>query len=174
MRGSSRSIGLLLLCGFLLLTAGARANDEDPEKPPPPKIKDVKVWYYPPNGEKPITLLWWEPDDLHVGHRMRFSRRGRFRARVEVEGGVLKDGELVNYVSIVFRDENSNSWDLPDERRITRNPIRDMYWRPPSRFASGGIDFQVALWNDTLPRVSLDIGIEDKTDFFILGVLEGH
>ncbi len=166
---------VLLVISAFTLGAGYKILGEPPSehtKPPPPKLKDVKVWYYPPDGGKPITLIWWEPDVLHIDHRMTFSRRGKFRVRVEFEGGILKEGEVVNYVSISFRDDNSNLWDLPDSAKLTRLHVKDVYWKPPLRFVSGNIDVQVALWNDALPKTSLLTHVVDRTDFFILGRLE--
>lgn len=142
------------------------------EGPPAPKLKDVKVWYYPPTG-KPVALVWWQPDKLPVSNRhFRFDRGGRFRTRVEMEGGFVKDGRVVNFVTIAFRDTNSNMFQLPISQSLVEGPVKDVFWSPPTRFASGDMDFQVALWNDVLPKVSLDTSIVDRTDFLMLGRLD--
>lgn len=50
--------------------------------------------------------------------------------------------------------------------------IKDIYWRVPYNFVNGSFDFQVAVWNDSLPVTSLETGVVDQTDFFILGEMD--
>ena len=161
----------IALGGLLLLSLLGLARAEG-NGPPPPKLKDVKVWYYPPSG-KPVPLIWWQPGKLPVSNRhFRFDRRGRFRTRVEMEGGFMKDGRMVNFVTIAFRDTNSNMFQLPVTQSLVEGPVKDVFWSPPTHFASGDMDFQVALWNDVLPKVSLETDIVDRTDFLMLGRLD--
>lgn len=169
--GQNNTGMLIRLLILLLALSGAVGSEEGKsEGPPPPKLKDVKVWYYPPSG-RPITIIWWQPDRLNVDHRMEFDRQGRFRVRVEMAGGVEYKGRVVNFISIVFRDQNSNMHNLPLEQSMVTDGVKDIYWSPPSRFASGTLDFQVGLWNEPLPRVSLNTELMDQTDFLILGRL---
>lgn len=160
----------LVLLALTVLGPGAAIAQTGPEAPARPKLKDMKVWYYPQAG-RPVTVIWWQPGKLHVDNRMEFDRKGRFRVRVEMTGGVEYKGRVVNFISIVFRDQNSNMHNLPLEQSMVVGGVKDIYWSPPSRFASGSMDFQVGLWNEPLPRVSLDHELLDQTDFLILGRL---
>ncbi len=142
----------------------------DGKRPSPPRLTDVKLWYYPPEG-KPVTVVWWQPDNLKIAKRSSYSRRGRFRIRAEMKGGFLQDGEVVNFLSIVFRDQNSNMYQVPNDQALVRTGVKDIYWSPPVRFASGDMDFQVAVWNAPLPKTTLDTSIVDRTEFLLLGKL---
>ncbi|HXE73174.1 MAG TPA: hypothetical protein VNO81_10975 [Candidatus Nitrosotenuis sp.] len=166
---------LYLLLGMALWVPllGAWASD-DPEGPPPTKLKDVRVWYYPPQG-RPLLLKWWVPSPeaqygrLKVDRRGQFSRKGRFRVRVETTGGPLVAGHRISYVSIVFRDENSNMFDLPMEKRKVVDGVKDLFWKVPYNFVQGTVEVHVATWNRDPAISSLLTEVTDRTNFLILG-----
>lgn len=159
---------LLLLLLFLALGLGAAANE--PAAIPPPKLQDVRVWYYPP-GKKPVALLWWQPDKVRLQRRVDMSRKGCLRVRAVVSGGFEEDekGNLLNWTSIVFRDDNTNRIDLPHEMRATVNGVKDIYWRYPANFVTGPLEVEVAVWRGRTPVVSLNTGVADRTNWFQLG-----
>ncbi len=155
--------GLFLL--LVWLSAGAWADLERP------KLKDVKVWYYAVQ-EEPQTLVWWTKQGLRVANRGLFSTRGKFRIRVEVEGGFEKEGEVVNYLGIVFRDQNAVSYQIPFDYALTRGGVKDVYWEPPLWVRPGEVDFQVVAWTGTLPRITKLTKVADRTELFQLGAFE--
>lgn len=160
---------LLLLLLFLALGLGAAAAE--PGKIPPPKLQDVRVWYYPPGKKGPIALLWWQPDKVRLQRRVDMSRKGRLRVRAVVSGGFEEDekGNLLNWTSVVFRDDNTNRIDLPHEMRATANGVKDIYWRYPANFVTGPLEVEVAVWRGRTPVVSLNTGVADRTNWFQLG-----
>lgn len=105
---------------------------------PAPRILDVRVWYYPPEGKRPALVLWWEPRKIRYQRRATFSRRGIFRVRAVIRGGIptLRGDrwEVVNWVSIVFRDANSNLFDLPYEARRVSTPLPPGFSRLLGRY----------------------------------------
>lgn len=163
---------LLLLTLFLFLGMALGAAASEPGKIPPPKLQDVRIWYYPPGKRvKPVSLLWWQPGGVKVQRRIDMSRKGCLRVRVVVSGGFEEDekGNLLNWTSIVFRDDNTNRIDLPHEMRATANGIKDIYWRYPANFVTGPLEVEVAAWAGRTPVVSLNTGVADRTNWFQLG-----
>ncbi len=157
-----------VFCSLLLLLWAAAGATPHPGKP---HLRDVRVWYYPPSGP-PVTVIWWRPESLQMTGETTFHRGGKFRVRVEMEGGFVKGDEVVNFLSIVFRDRNSIQYQIPLSMALVKSGVRDLYWEPPLSLNPGDLEFQAALWTGTLPRLTKLTKIADRTEFLILGHLD--
>lgn len=163
-----RRAALLLAILVLGLALAPRAAAGEPPRVPPPRLRDVRVWYYPPEpGAKPIPVLWWQPEKLRLQRPLDLSRKGRLRIRVAVSGGFAEDaaGNLLNWTSLVLRDGRSHRTDLPHAWRATAEGVKDVFWTPPQDFATGPLELEVAVWGGRTPSAQ----VRDRLPWIPLG-----
>lgn len=168
-----RTAALLVLLAALLGLAGDAGATPSPSPPsmPPPRLQDVRIWYYPPErGARPVTLLWWQPENLRIQQRRDLSRRGRIRVRVAVSGGFEEDERgTLNWISAAFRDDNTSLFDMPHDLRETRGGVRDIVWRVPQVFAPGPIEVAIAAYGGRTPVTAAKARPADRMDWTLLG-----
>ncbi len=55
-------------------------------------------------------------------------------------------GPVGEYVSVVFRDDADQQFDLPYKARRIDSEVKQFYWTMPQRFVEGNVDVYLQLW----------------------------
>lgn len=142
----TRLVPVLLLVLTLL---GAASLSAAPALAPP-RLVDVRVWYYASGTQDQArTVLWWLPEGRRAENPDLFTQGGLLRVRVLVSGGLDEDRSgTLNWLSLVFHDSNGAEFELPLERRETRAGVKDVCWRIPLECAPGPLHLEVLAWGE--------------------------
>ena len=138
---------------------------------PAPRIIDLRAWHYASGPEdRAQTLMWWQPEGMRVQRQGTLSRSSLVRVRVLVSGGIAEDDEgTVNWLSLVFRDQQGAEFELPPERRATRAGTKDILWRIPPEFAAGPLELEVLAWSERSDGPSRSMTPADRSGWLKLG-----